>query len=308
MTATPAPQTNHTAQGILLILGSVTIMAFSDALVKLISADLVIWQMFVLRAVIAAPCFAVMAWGQRAGLRPISIFWVTIRSLCLVLCWVFYYAGLPFLNLAVAAVVVYINPIITTLLSAAFLKETVSGRQWLGVCLGFLGVFVIMQPGGEDFTPYLLLPLIAAVLYSISMILTRSTCRDENPVTLGFGLHVAFFTAGLVATGVIGLGIFPADLTQAQPFLLGSWGALGWREWGLLALLGVLSAIYFTGVARAYQIAPPQIIATFDYGYLISAALWGFVLFSEALSRETLIGMALITLAGLLVAARGKSS
>lgn len=53
------------------------------------------------------------------------------------------------------------------------------------------------------------------------------------------------------------------------------------QEWGLMALLGALSAAYFLGVARAYQIAPPQIIATFDYGYLVSAALWGFVLFSE---------------------------
>jgi drug/metabolite transporter (DMT)-like permease len=64
-----------------------------------------------------------------------------------------------------------------------------------------------------------------------------------------------------------------------------------------------LSGAYFTGVARAYQIAPPSIIATFDYAYLISAALWGFVFFSETPDVFTLAGMILITMAGLLVAA-----
>ena len=70
-----------------------------------------------------------------------------------------------------------------------------------------------------------------------------------------------------------------------------------------MALLGALSAAYFAGVARAYQIAPPPIIATFDYAYLISATLWGFVFFYEKPSLLTIGGMIQITLAGLLVAA-----
>ena len=78
---------------------------------------------------------------------------------------------------------------------------------------------------------------------------------------------------------------------------------MGTREWGLMALIGVLSAAYFAGVARAYQIAPPSIIATFDYAYLVSAALWGFVLFAEQPDLLTVGGMVLITAAGLLVAA-----
>ena len=56
--------------------------------------------------------------------------------------------------------------------------------------------------------------------------------------------------------------------------------------------------------ARAYQIAPPQIIATFDYAYLVSAAIWGFVFFAERPDALTLLGMALITIAGLLAAER----
>ena len=79
---------------------------------------------------------------------------------------------------------------------------------------------------------------------------------------------------------------------------------MGWSDWGLMAFLGVLSAAFFLGVARAYQIAPPQIIGTFDYAYLVSAAIWGFVFFAERPDALTLLGMALITVAGLLVAER----
>jgi len=58
-----------------------------------------------------------------------------------------------------------------------------------------------------------------------------------------------------------------------------------------------------TSVARAYQIAAPSIIATFDYAYLASAAVWGFVFFAETPDLFTIGGMVLITMAGLLVAA-----
>jgi drug/metabolite transporter (DMT)-like permease len=77
---------------------------------------------------------------------------------------------------------------------------------------------------------------------------------------------------------------------------------MGWREWGVIALLGVLSAAYFAGVARAYQVAAPSIVATFDYAYLVSAALWGFLFFAETPDLLTICGMVLITAAGLLVA------
>ena len=189
------------------------------------------------------------------------------------------------------------------LLSAALIGESVTGRQWLGVLLGFLGVVAVLQPGTEAFSWFTLLPLLAAFFYALAMVLTRSKCQQESPPVLALALHGSFLVAGLIATtllALLGLG----DATRsAYPFLLGDWAPLGPREWGLMALLGGLSVAYFVGVARAYQIAAPPIIATFDYAYLISAALWGFVFFAETPGLLTLGGMILITAAGLLVAA-----
>lgn len=292
------------AQGIGIILASVVTMAFADAVVKLVSADLTLWQVFAARSLFAVPCLLALAYAKGVSLRLLSAKWVFVRSGLLVLTWLAFYASLPVLDLSMAAVAVYTNPILTALLSAVLLGERVSVRQWLGVLTGFLGVAVILKPGSDAFSWMVLLPLLGAVFYSLAMVLTRSKCQNEGAVSLALGLHGAFIVTGLAATGVLALAGLGAGEKEAYPFLLGDWAAMGSQEWALMALLGVLSAAFFLGVARAYQIAPPQVIAVFDYGYLVSAALWGFLFFSEEPDRLTILGMILITAAGLLVASR----
>jgi drug/metabolite transporter (DMT)-like permease len=69
----------------------------------------------------------------------------------------------------------------------------------------------------------------------------------------------------------------------------------------LIAILAVLIVAISSGVAKAYQCAPPAIVATFDYSYLVFAAIWSFAFFSEVPDAPTIVGMILITGAGLLV-------
>ena len=304
MTDSEAERPQRTALGIMIILASVLTMAFADAVVKLVSADLTLWQVFVARSLVAVPILILLLRLTGAGLTLKAPRWALIRSGLLVLTWLAFYASLPVLSLSVAAVAVYSNPIMIALLSAAVIGESVSGRQWLGVLLGFLGVVAILKPGSEAFSWFTLLPLLAAAFYAVAMVLTRSKCQAEAPLALGLTLHLSFLVTGLIATALLWLLGLVAETQAAYPFLLGDWVPMGLQAWGLMALIGVLSAAYFVGVARAYQIAAPSIIATFDYAYLISAAFWGFLFFAEMPDLLTVGGMVLITAAGLLVAAR----
>ncbi|HAJ23046.1 MAG TPA: hypothetical protein DCL95_23825, partial [Rhodospirillaceae bacterium] len=78
-------------------------------------------------------------------------------------------------------------------------------------------------------------------------------------------LHVSFIITGALATLLIaGIGVTDT-VRDFSYFLFGSWTPLTLNAWGIMALLGLLSASFSLGVARAYQIAPSQIIATFDY-------------------------------------------
>jgi drug/metabolite transporter (DMT)-like permease len=294
---------DRTALGIVIILASVLSMAFADAVVKLVSADLTVWQVFVTRSLVALLLLVLLARATRVGLKPRAMGWALIRSGLLVLTWLCFYASLPVLDLSVAAVAVYTNPMMTALLSAMLIGEPVTGRQWGGVLVGFLGVVAILRPGTDAFSWFTLLPLAAAACYSLAMVLTRSKCQHEPPLTLALYLHGSFLVAGLAAIAVFASAGLSAETQAAYPFLLGGWAPMGAEGWGLMVLLGVLSAAYFVGVARAYQIAPPSIIATFDYAYLVSAALWGLVFFAETPDLFTIGGMVLITAAGLLVAA-----
>ena len=235
---------DRTAQGVGIILASVLTMAFADAVVKLVSADITVWQVFVARSLVAIPIIIALLPATGVGLKPRAPRWAFVRSVLLVLTWIAFYASLPVLSLSVAAVAVYTNPIMIALLSAVLIGEAVTGRQWGGVLLGFLGVIAILKPGTDAFSWFTLLPLLGAAFYALAMVLTRSKCQEEAPLTLALALHGSFLAAGLFATIVLALIGLGTDTKAAFPFLLGDWAPMGAREWGLMALLGALSAAY----------------------------------------------------------------
>lgn len=308
MVQSDAIRPQRTALGVGLILGSVLLMAFADAVVKRVSADLTVWQIFAARSLFAIPIVYVLLKLARIGLRVRAPVWAILRSVLLVLTWLAFYASLPVLDLSVAAVAVYSNPIITALLSALLIGEPVTGRRWAGVFLGFVGVVVILRPGSDSFSWFVLLPLLAAFLYSLAMVITRDKCQHEAPLTLALVLQIAFVVTGVLATALLAVIDLPAGWAAAYPFLFADRGVLGlegmgMRDWAVMAVLGGLSVAYFVGVARAYQVAEPSVVAVFDYAYLISAAFWGFVFFAERPDVLTVAGMVLITAAGLTVAA-----
>src|SRR5262249_19052017 len=160
-----------------------------------------------------------------------------------------------------------------------------------GVTLGFLGVAAIVRPGSAAFSWVIVLPLLSAVFYSSTVLLTRSKCRDEDPIGIALALHGGVVPPRPAAPPPLFVAALGVATKATYPFLLGDWAVMGVREWSLMASIGVISAGFILGVARAYQIAPPQIIATFEYGYAVSAAVWGFMFFSETPDVFKVLGM-----------------
>jgi drug/metabolite transporter (DMT)-like permease len=293
----------NTVLGAALIMASVLVMSFADAMVKQLGADVTIWQIYVARSLVAIPILVVLVMAAGVGLRPRAPGWAYLRGLLLVLTWTAYYASLPVLKLSVAAVALYTSPLIIALLSALLIGEPVGPRRWSGIFVGFVGVVAILRPGTDAFSWLTLLPMLGAAFYAVAMIVTRAKCADEAPLTLSLALNVSLMAAGLGAMAALWLLDISGEDVAIYPFLLGSWTNMGPSDWGLMALLGILMVGYSVGVAKAYQIAAPAIVATFDYAYLVCAAFWGFVLFAETPGVMTIVGMILITVAGLLVVA-----
>jgi drug/metabolite transporter (DMT)-like permease len=186
------------------------------------------------------------------------------------------------------------------LFAALILGETVGLRRWAAIAIGFIGVLVILRPGTDAFSWFTLLPILSAMFYALAAIVTRTKCCNEGPLALSLALNLSFLFTGAIASGAIVLWAPAAGTVEMNPFLLGRWSHMGLREWGLIAFLAVLIVAVSSGVAKAYQCAPPAVIASFDYSYLVFAAIWSFVFFSQAPDAPTVVGMILITGAGLL--------
>ena len=214
--------------------------------------------------------------------------------------WVAYYTALPHIKLSVAAAVYYTTPLFITLFSAVFTGDKVTSKSWIAIVLGFFGVLLIVRPDADGFNAYALLPLLAAILYAVAMILTRTKCLDENPKILSLSLNITFIGMGIVASLLIAIWDPAESAKNTYPFLIGDWAVLdlsGWLTMSVLAIVIIFGSLF---AAIAYQNAPSSVVATFDYSYLAFAALWGLLVFSEVPDALTILGMVMIAGAGMI--------
>ena len=135
------------------ILAACFALSLGDALIKQQSDSFVIWQIFIMRSSIAIPflVYFVHIRSCEVSIRPTRLGWTLIRSLILVVMWIFYFAALPHTEFALAAAAFYTSPIFITLFAAIFLGERISTRGRLAVLLGFVGAMLILQPQADDF-------------------------------------------------------------------------------------------------------------------------------------------------------------
>lgn len=281
-------------RGVITIIATVFAMSLADALVKYSSADLTLWQIWVLRSLLIIPILMVIA---RKSILPTSLGWVVLRSLILAAMYLAIYAGIPLLDLSVIAAALYTGPLFIVCLSAIILRERVVLRQWVAIMIGFAGVLVIVRPTTPSFSMLTLLPVGAAFLYASAAVLTRAKCSKVPATTMAFWLNMTLFGLGSFASASI-----PHFSTSLQyPFLFGDWQPMDAGDWWLVVALAFLMIGVSIGFALAYQSPRPQIIATFDYAYLIFASFWGYVFFTEVPDFWTIAGMFLIAVAGLIV-------
>lgn len=302
----PTPRTDRKLLAVSAIVVSTLALSAGDAVIKLTSASFPIWQIFVLRSAFAVPVLLLLL-RRRESSRPLlpnRTRWVLLRSSLLVAMWIIYYTALPRIDLSLAAAAYYTAPLLITVLSARLAGDRVGGVIKGAVVLGFAGVLVMLRPGSVPLDVYVALPFIAAILYSLAMVITRARCAGESPFVLSLALNVAFVLTGTVATAIGSLMTVPENWQQINPFLFGSWTVLGPQEWLTIGALAFAMLVGSIGAAVAYQSGPAPIVATFDYTYLVFAGLWGFLLFSEVPDTMTAVGMLMIVAGGVLAITR----
>ncbi|WP_286916642.1 MULTISPECIES: DMT family transporter [Pseudomonas] len=294
---------HDTRAGAQLITGSVFLVATSDALIKLGSAQFTVWQLYVIRSTIAIALLLLwLCLSQRSStwLQLTWDRWTLLRSAALTLMWIAFYAALPHVSLSLAALALYTAPLFIALLSAKVLREQVNPRRWMAIALGFLGVLLILRPTAEHFSAMSLLPVLAALLYAVAAVVTRTRCASHCALSLALNLNLCLCLVGALV--LLGHRLqSPSSEPVHEGFLAPHWVSLGPAQWGLLSVLAVLMVLMSVGVAKAYQLGPSTIVGTFDYSYLLFAMFWGFALFNEVPDAIMIVGMGLIAASGVWV-------
>lgn len=205
------------------------------------------------------------------------------RALALLGVSLLFVTGLRYVPLAEATAVIFLAPLLVTLLSATLLRERVSPAQWLAVVLGFVGVLVIVRPAGALFNPAIALPLGAALCFALYQILTRISAAHDSAATSNF-------LAGSINLLLVSLLL---------PFF---WQSPQWSHVLPLLSLGLLGMCGHQLLTQAFRHASPALLAPFSYGQLVVAGLFGWLFFDQLPDAMALLGMALVIAAGLGIA------
>lgn len=285
MSLKPLSGTNHPFKGIALMVVATFMFASHDAMSKYLSGFypiiLIVWARYLVHTLLMAGIFLPQSGlrvlrTKRPGLQ-------VLRALCLLGVSLLFTSGLMFIPLAEATSVIFLAPLLVTALSVPLLGERVSLGQWLAVSVGFVGVLVIVHPGGNLFTPAVLLPFSAAFCFSLYQLLTRRLSEVDSATTSNF-------LAGLVNTLV---------MSALVPFF---WHVPSLTHGLMMLALGGFGMGAHLLLTHAFRHAAPALLAPFGYAQIIFAGLLGMLVFGHTPDSTTLIGILIICLSGLAAA------
>lgn len=278
--------TSKPLYGILLVLCAGLLLASHDGISKYLTQIypliMVIWlRYFVQTVAMILLFFPKMRWTILRTRRP----WLQLlRAISLLSISLLFIAGLRYIPLAEATAVMFLAPLIVTVLSALVLHEKVSKGQWLAVSIGFLGVLLIVRPGGELFTPAILLPVGGSICFAIYQLLTRRLASTDHAVTSNF-------LSGLFGTLVLTL-LLPAEYSlEVASFDL-----------MLMLLLGLLAMTAHMLLTMGLKYSSAATLAPFTYGQIIFAGIVGYFAFAQLPDALAILGVLIISCSGLAVA------
>jgi drug/metabolite transporter (DMT)-like permease len=151
------PRLSDNMRAAVFMMLSMAGFAFNDAMIKLSSSDLALFQAIFLRGLFATALITLLAlrmgaFRHRPGRRDRRI--VALRSVAEVGSTFFFLGALFNMPIADATAILQSLPLAVTLAAAFVFGERVGWRRYAAILVGFGGVLIIVRPGGAAFTPY----------------------------------------------------------------------------------------------------------------------------------------------------------
>lgn len=278
-------------RGIILMVLASGAFVTNDALFKLASADLPVFQAMFLRGVAASiwclPLVLITRTASKMGM--IVNRWAMLRNLFEIAAVFCFLNALVRLPIADITAMVQLAPMILMVGAAAIFRERLAPIKIVLILAGFTGAILIAQPQAGAISPFLLLGLVAAIGVAGRDLVARMVPAEMPGAVVAYGAVIMVMLASLAASVLFEDWVTPP--AHALAYLAGS---------GLFLMFGQLF-IFLT-----FRAAPVGVVAPFLYSAMLWALLTGLVFFGELPNLLALAGMGLILASGVLLVLRAR--
>ena len=203
--------------------------------------------------------------------------------------------------LATATTLFFCSPFLITIFAKFILKEQVGPRRWSAVIIGFLGVYVVLNPDFSNFNYLSLTPVLCAFCYALSIIIIKITSDKDDVYSQMFQFYIGATIISVIFYFFIGDGQYNNIDNPAAQFIFRKWFNNLEFAMPYMIILGFTAALAFLILFTAYRIASPAVISPFEYSILIWASLSGWFFFDEIPNTRTFVGMFLIVCGGIYI-------
>lgn len=270
-------------KGALFMTLSMASFTLNDVCVKLVAETVPLFQIVFLRGLATTIMLALtvqMTTGLRFTMprrdRPL-VAWRTVAE---VASMVAFLLALTNMAIANATAILAALPLSVTLGAALFFRAPVGWRRLTAICIGFVGVLLIVQPGTEGFNRWSLLALLAVLIITGRDLVTRAFSPEVPSMT------VAVLTAAAVCT-------FGGIASVFTP-----WAALGFYEAALILAASVLIIGGYVFSIMVMRVGDVSVVSPFRYTSLVFALILGLIVFGEFPNTLALVGAAIVVATG----------
>jgi len=287
------------------IVVGISVFSLQDPIIKALSGAYPVTEAIAFRGAVALPIFTVMVW-QAGGLRllwtarPFALIGRGLLQMC---SYTLYYLSLPDLPLTTTVALWFTAPLFMVALSQLILGEHQGRQRWFAVCLGFVGVLVIVHPSA-DMTWALVLPVGAALFYAFGQLTVRRVGQGIPAPVISWHQNTVYLVGAMVLAAILAPLVHDYSGGGSLGFLLRPWSLPTLHDGLLLAACGPIAAFGSTLIVFAYRSVQPGAVAALEYVMMLWAVIWGFLIFGDLPTPLTIVGAALIIVSGIYAVTR----
>ncbi|MGB1918972.1 MAG: DMT family transporter [Candidatus Puniceispirillales bacterium] len=263
---------------------SMFLLSVGDVTVRYIGISVPAGQIIAIRGVILIAMLLPLMGIMRDPIkwRYVTNPWALIRGMAEMVSTYCFFISIQLIPIATSTTIVFIFPVLLTLISIPLFGEKVGAFRLGAVALGFLGVVVIAAPSGEAFDMAMIYPLITAIGLVVRDLVTRRIDDDISSVSI------------ILTTAMV---------TSFGGFLSIPWG---WVQitsdlYPVFVIAAALVACSFIAYVMAIRLGELSVIAPTQYMVILWATIWGAIFWDEIPEARAWLGGGMIITAGLVI-------